>query len=237
MTGRILASFVVVLVVVLVAIVVPLGFIVTGQQHRDFVDAARAAARSLAAVAEEQLDDHASTRALSAVLTSESGRGDRVAVLGRTGAVVAATAPQPAAAVVTAARNGWPIPQPAGRVAVTAHVGGADRAVGTVVLVRDAATVRQRARDLWLVLAGAALAALIVGVAAGWLLGRWIGRPLRSLVTAAHRIGAGHPDARADPTAGPAQVREVASAFNDMADRVRALVRTQQAMTAEVSHQ
>ena len=237
MTRRILAGFLGVLVAVIVAMVVPLGLVVTAQQHRDFVESTRTAARGLAAVAEEQLDDHATSVPLPALLTGASGHGDRVAVLDRNAAIVAASTPPPPARVILAARNRGRIPQPDGRVVVTAPVGDADRSVGTVILVRDAAPVQQRARNLWLALAAAASAALIVGAALGWSLGRWISRPLRSLVTAAHGIGTGHPEARADQTAGPVQVREVAQAFNDMADRVGALVETQRGMTAEVSHQ
>jgi Flp pilus assembly protein TadG len=53
-TRRILAGFIAVLLAVLAAIVVPLGIVVTGQQRRDFRDAARGAARAVAALAEER---------------------------------------------------------------------------------------------------------------------------------------------------------------------------------------
>ena len=65
--------------------------------------------------------------------------------------------------------------------------------------------------------------------------GPWISRPLRSLITAAHGIGTGHPDARADQGTGPRQVREVAQAFNDMASRVSTLLGNQRGMTADYS--
>ena len=120
---------------------------------------------------------------------------------------------------------------------VTAAVGEGANAAGTVILARDSSSLRDRARDLWLALSGAALLALILGALVGWSLGRWITRPLRSLITTAHGIGAGHPHPRVDPSAGPVQVREVAHAFNDMADRIATLLRTQRGMTAEVSHQ
>lgn len=237
MTRRILASFLAVLVVVIVAIIVPLGLIVTAQQRHDFTNSARAAARSLATLAEEQLDDHASLAALPRLLTAATDHGDRVAVLDHAGTVVATTAQPPPGAVVAAVRAGRPRPAAAGQVVVTAAVGDGSRALGTIVLARGTGSLGDRARALWLALSGAALLALVVGAAVGWSLGRWISRPLRSLIAAAHGIGTGHPLARADQSAGPVEVRDVAHAFNDMADRVSTLLGNQRGMTAEVSHQ
>ena len=237
MTRRILASFLAVLVVVITAIIVPLGAIVTAQQRLDFTDSVRAASHSLASLAEEQLADHGSSAALPSRLLAAAGAGDRVAVLDRAGTVVASTAQPPSAATVAAVRAGQSLPDVAGHIVVTAPVGDGAKTVGTIILARDSASLAARTRTLWLVLSGAALFALIIGTAVGWLLGRWISRPLQSLVTAAHGIGTGHPQARADQAEGPIQVREVAHAFNDMADRVSALLGTQRGMTAEVSHQ
>jgi len=236
-TRRILASFLAVLVVVITAIIVPLGVIVTAEQRHDYTDSARAAARGLASLAEEQLDDHASAAALPRQLATSADAGDRVAVLDRAGTVVATTAQQPAAAAVAAVRAGQSIPGVEGYIAVTAPVGGGAKTAGTIILTRDSTRLSDRTRTLWLALSGAALLALIIGTAVGWFLGQWISRPLRSLLTAAHGIGTGHPHARADQGVGPVQVREVAHAFNDMADRVAALLGHQRGMTAEVSHQ
>jgi signal transduction histidine kinase len=88
-----------------------------------------------------------------------------------------------------------------------------------------------------LFLGGAAALALLVGTVVGRLLGRWIGTPLRSLTTAAEGVGDGSVTARADAAVGPPQVREVASAFNAMADRVTSLLDAQAVMIADVSHQ
>ena len=237
MTRRILASFLAVLIVVITAIIVPLGLIVTAQQRHDFTDSARAAARSLASLAEEQLDDHASVAALPRLLSTAVGANDQVAVLDNAGTVVAATAQPPTAAALAALRAGRPVPRGGGRIVVTAAVGDGSKTVGTIVLARNSASLDERVRNLWLALAGAALLALILGAVVGWSLGRWISRPLRSLITAAHGIGIGDSDARADQGAGPVQVREVAQAFNDMARRVSTLLGHQRGMTAEVSHQ
>jgi signal transduction histidine kinase len=237
MTRRILLSFLAVLVVVITAIIVPLGLTVTAQQRRDFTDSARAAARSLASLAEEQLDDRESIATLPRLLSNAAGAGDRVAVLDNTGTVVASTSQPPPAAAVAAVRAGQPVPDMADNIVVTATVGDGSRTVGTIVLARNSTSLDNRIRTLWLALTGAALFALVLGAAVGWSLGRWISSPLRSLISAAHGIGAGHSDARADQNSGPVQVRDVAHAFNDMASRVSTLLRNQRGMTAEVSHQ
>jgi signal transduction histidine kinase len=90
---------------------------------------------------------------------------------------------------------------------------------------------------LWLALVLAAVSALAVGALLAWSIAHWIGRPLTALAGAARSIGAGDTSARADDSAGPRQVRDVASAFNTMATRVASLLDAQRAMTAEVSHQ
>ena len=65
------------------------------------------------------------------------------------------------------------------------------------------------------------------------------GSPRRCAVSSTPRgsVGAGDVAARAEADAGPAQVREVATAFNEMADRVSSLLDAQSMMTADVSHQ
>ena len=237
MTRRILAGFIAVLLAVLAAIVVPLGIVVTGQQRRDFRDAARGAARAVAALAEEQLNDHARSGELASGVARIIGAGDSVEVLDSAGSVVARVGRPIAARVVAAARAGSALPALHDRITVTAAVGDSERTVGLVVLTRGTASTEQRRRSLWLALTGASIAALLIGAGVAASLARWIARPLRSLVSAAREVGEGDLTARADYRIGPPQVRDVAAAFNDMADRVARLLELQRGMTAEVSHQ
>ena len=78
MTGRILAGFVAVLLVVIAAIIVPLGITVTAQQRRDFADSAEIAARTYAGLAEERLDDRTASTALAGMLATAAAHGDRI---------------------------------------------------------------------------------------------------------------------------------------------------------------
>ena len=221
MTRRITAAFLAVLLLVIAAVVVPLGVVETRQLRSDFRTAALTTARSLAAVAEERLDDRHPDPALPGRLARAAQAGDAVMVLDRGGRVVARAGTDSGAE----------------RLRVSAAVGDGNRAVGTVLLARPTASLEHRVRSLWLMLAAAAALALLLGTAVGWALGRWIARPLRDLGHAAQSVGGGRTTARADVEAGPREVREVAAAFNEMADEVIAVVDAQAAMTADVSHQ
>jgi signal transduction histidine kinase len=237
MTGRILAGFLGVLMVVIVAVVVPLGLVVSSQQSSDFRAAVHDADRAVAAVAEEHLDDNAPLAGLHTVVQRFVAGGDRIAVLDAKGRLIAHGGSPIPAAVSAAALDGRPLPNVDGTVAEAIPIGDADRHLGVAVLVRDAGPLENRHAVLWTTLALAGAGTVVVGGVIGWLLGRWITRPLASLVDAAHSIGAGQHTARAADDVGPVQVREVGAAFNDMADRVASLLEVQRGMTADVSHQ
>jgi signal transduction histidine kinase len=236
-TRRILGGFLGVLAIVIVAVVVPLGVIVTGQQVDDFRSGAHNAGQAIGAVAEEHLDDQAPLAGLTTVLSRFAAGGDRVVVLDATGHVFARTKRAVPAAVLSAAKAGRQLPSVPDAVTVSAPVGDRGRLLGVAVLVRGTEPLDHRQAVLWATLATAAGATLVVGALVGISLSRWIGRPLTALAGAAHGIGAGDLAVRADQRAGPPQVRELAGAFNEMADRVATLLEVQRGMTAEVSHQ
>jgi signal transduction histidine kinase len=220
-TRRITAAFLAVLMVVIAAVVVPLGVLETHQLRSDFRTSTRTAAHALAALAEERLDDRHPDPALPGRLAGAAQAGDAVVVLDRAGGVVA--------------RAG--VDRGTERVRVSAAVGDGKRTVGTVVLSRPTASLERQVRTLWSTLAAAVAIALLLGTGVGWALGRWIGRPLQGLGQAAQSVGGGRTGTRADTGAGPREVREVAAAFNQMADEVVAVLDAQAAMTADVSHQ
>lgn len=235
MTRRILAGFLGVLMAVIAAIVVPLGVLLSAQQRDDFRDGTRMTSRAVAAVAEEQLDDH-KPGALTAALTHLAGARDRIVVLDAAGTIIGrAGSPLPASALA-AARTGQPAPSLRDSFLATASVGDT-RAIGLVLIARDISPLEHRQYVLWAWLISAAALALLIGAGVGWALSRWIARPLHSLAGAAHRVGAGQTSARADTASGPPELRALAGSFNTMADRITVLLETQRGMTAEVSHQ
>jgi signal transduction histidine kinase len=236
-TSRIVASFLAVLAAVLVAVVIPLGLIVTAQQVRDFTDQVDRVALTVGALAEDHLDDRAPVGELKRVLDRLAADGYRIAVLDSRGEVVAHAGLTIPAATLRAAAAGAQIPRTDDSLTVATVIGDAGRSLGRVVVAHDATTLEAHRHGLWTLLASAAAGALAFGALIAWLLSRWIARPLTGLARVAHGVGRGAATTRADERSGPAPIRQVATAFNAMSDRVRALLETQRGMTAEVSHQ
>lgn len=79
------------------------------------------------------------------------------------------------------------------------------------------------------------LVLLVVGVSS-WLLARSLTRPLRRLSATAGRLGAGDLSARTGIDRKD-ELGEVATAFDEMADRVTAMVRSEKELLANISHE
>jgi signal transduction histidine kinase len=65
----------------------------------------------------------------------------------------------------------------------------------------------------------------------------WIGKPIAQLEAATRLFGAGDLAARAPTHQGPSDIRQLATEFNTMADRLDELVNAQQAFVADASHE
>jgi signal transduction histidine kinase len=76
---------------------------------------------------------------------------------------------------------------------------------------------------------------IVVGVSS-WLLARTLTRPLRRLSRAANEFGAGHLESRA-ALGQRDELGDVSRAFDEMADRVAALLRAERELLANVSHE
>jgi two-component system, OmpR family, sensor kinase len=78
--------------------------------------------------------------------------------------------------------------------------------------------------------------ALLLGLALAWFLAGTLARPLRNLARTARRVEEGDLEARAEVT-GATEQREVAHAFNDMAERLGLVLAAQREFVANASHQ
>ncbi|MGI8680882.1 MAG: sensor histidine kinase [Mycobacteriales bacterium] len=235
MTRRILASFLAVLLGLLALVVVPLGASLSSQERRDFRHSTDSSARALAAIAEERLGDRAAGRGAGALRLPVEG-GDGVLLLDPQGRQLATEGRPVGGTVVEQVRLGRR-PGLADAAVSAAIVGEAGRLDGTIILVRDTEPLDHRIHELWLGLAAAAAVALAVGALVAGGLARWIGRPLHDLRAVAVRMGEGDVTARTGERLGPKEVRAVATAFDEMADRIGSLLDSQRVMTADVSHQ
>ena len=116
-----------------------------------------------------------------------------------------------------------------------------DRATGAIVGFVETATPRPFGPPpLWRPVLFVIVALVVVAVATRPL-ARRISRPLEQLTAAARRLGGGDLSARVPATAVHArradELTELTRAFNEMAERVERLVRAEQALLANVSHE
>lgn len=107
---------------------------------------------------------------------------------------------------------------------------------GAVVLARtEAAATGAASRLLRRELLALGLA-LLVAVAAGALLARWLAQPLRHAADGARRLATGERDVRLKPT-GPTEVVQVADAVNALAGSLAASEKRQRDFLMSVSHE
>jgi signal transduction histidine kinase len=242
--ARRISLTVIALVVIMVGIVaVPLGLHVANEDRSDFTLQAKAAAATVASVAEERLDDRVDPASLAQVVAVMRRHGDQVAVYQNPGRPIAGNRS------MIGVTSGLVDKALAGRTSVAYPT--SDRllvvtpvlrdespvSIGAVALSRSTEPLDHRISALWMWLALASAAGLAAAVLAASALARWVSRPLSGLEAAAGRLGAGEFDARSPVKAGPREVRRLADNFNVMAGRLDALVSGHQAMMADVSHQ
>jgi signal transduction histidine kinase len=124
-------------------------------------------------------------------------------------------------------------PAPGGQVAVT-RVPSASGPTTVRVYLSDSA-LHSGEIERWLILAGAAVVLILVGVVAGEILTRRIVRPLLETATTATALSSGDTTARA-PIDGPGEVADVGRALNRLADRIDQLIAEERETVADLSH-
>jgi signal transduction histidine kinase len=110
------------------------------------------------------------------------------------------------------------------------------RTIGALEVEQRLDAVSHQIRQDVLALIGVGVLALLLGLGVAWILAGSIARPLRSLGEAARRRASGDTGARA-PERGSREQVEVAREFNEMADRLEAVLESQRAFVADASHQ
>jgi len=239
MTRRLVVALLVFTALVLLITMVPLGLTISARDRTDFANATRGIAQSVATLAEDSFDDP--KRPLPATrLVAAAGKDVWVEVLDRNGQLVVATGPRQDVppSLTAAAHNGTSTSTDAHDDVLAAApviADGTNR--GTVVVSRPDEAVEDRVARLWGVLAIVAAGALLLSVVIAAAAAAWVGRPLRRLGATSQKWSEGSLHERADPTAGPPEVREVATALNAMAARLDTLVHASRAVVADVSHQ
>jgi signal transduction histidine kinase len=107
---------------------------------------------------------------------------------------------------------------------------------GLVQVAVPMAEVTAQTQRFWLSLGLTALLAAAVATMAGWWLAGQLVRPVGRLRDAAARLAAGNLEQRVPP-GGAAEMAQLASAFNEMAERIEASMKAQRVFVANASHE
>ena len=109
--------------------------------------------------------------------------------------------------------------------------------VGAVGIEVPLDRVRAGLPRTYLALGVVGSAALLAGLAIAFALAGSFARPLRRLAASAARLGRGDLGVRTGEVRAPREIREVATSFDEMAERLQATVRAQRRFAGNASHQ
>ena len=254
MRARLVAAFVLVLGVVLVAQNLPLiGYLRdveedrqrTGLERDAFVIAGRAEelleeGRAAGDIALQRLvDDYRSAEGHRVVIVDSLGSAVMISDESAAAGADYSTRPEIGRALTGQIASGRRFSETLGLdlVFVAVPVFSGDDVVGAVRLTSPGSEIDDlvdgRIRGILLVVA----IALVLGVIVALVLAQGISRPLRSLKRSTNQLAGGDLTTRALTAHGPSEVRELATAFNLMADRLGSLVESQRSFAGDASHQ
>lgn len=112
-----------------------------------------------------------------------------------------------------------------------------ERFVGVVRITQDIEQVRSNVRRTTVGLVVVGIAGLAAGLLLAFMLADSLARPLTQLAASARRLGHGELETRAEGVEGAREIRELATSFDEMADRLERTVRAQREFVANASHQ
>ncbi|WP_238016620.1 HAMP domain-containing sensor histidine kinase [Dactylosporangium sp. AC04546] len=210
--------------VVLVAFLVPLALLLRDVAEDRAVTTATNQAQSVAAIV-------ATADPQSLRLAAEQAR---VTVYLPDGSTVGAGAPVTPAVRLAPKRGSFKVAHDGGREIIVAVQGlpGGTAVVRAFVPERD---LRRGVARSWLILALVGVGLLVLGLAVADRLAVMVVRPIRTLAEVSDGLAGGDLDRRA-AAAGPPEVRAVAAALNQLAGRIRDLLRQERERVADLSH-
>jgi signal transduction histidine kinase len=255
MTRRLLASYLTVTLLVLAALMIPLGVTNARSEERELTTKIERDAVALASLAEDTVEGNgANPDALREIAERyREDTGGRVVVVDDTGLAIVDTEPPVAAAEP---RSFASRPEFASALAGDVATGvrhsdtlGADLLYVAVPVARSGVVhgalrvsyptseVHERVLRYWLILAAVAAVVLAVVWIVGLRLARSVAKPLADVERAAAAARAGDLTARAPDDRGPEEVRSLAASFNRTVAALDDHVRSRDAFVADASHQ
>jgi signal transduction histidine kinase len=250
MRRRLFASYLLLLVLVLAALEVPLAITIAGRDTQRLIADRLADATRFATLAEPALRTGEVDTLRSELVTYQEVYGIEAAVVDEDGQLLVASRLgfdlgatkvenqwRRALNGSQAADDGTVWPWRSDPVVIAVPVGSGGAFLGAVVTVSPIGREVGGVRTSWGILAGGGLVALAVGILAVWSFARWTLRPVAKLDAAAHELGAGDYAVRVPVESGPAELRRLAAAFNEMATTVADALERQRAFVSHASHQ
>lgn len=252
MSVRLLASYLALTIVVLVALEVPLAIVDGRTERQDLTAKVERDAYAAASLAEDALQTGTRSAALQSLVVAYWKRtGGRIVIVDRTGRSIAdshrtfpgerlfASRPELAAALKgqTAAgiRTSDTLDQRLLYVAVP--VASAGTVFGAVRITYPTSTLDQRVNRYRYALTAAGLIVLGAAAAVGLLLARSFAQPLRRLEAVAARVGSGELTARAREDDGPPEIQKLAGELNRTTAKLGLLLTSQEQFVADASHE
>lgn len=251
MIRRLLFSYLSLMLLVLLALEVPFGFVYARSELNRFSNTAQLGAVTLAGVCEEKLE-HGLVSDLPDLARGYALRtGSSVVVTDRKGTVLTdtadasavgtdlASAPDIATALGDRPATGISEDLVPGRKVLYATVPGTsnDGAPCVVRSLYSMAPLARKVHATWVVLALVALGALAVAALIGFAFARWITRPLRDLEQATAQLADGRLSNPPAADRGPPELRRLVASFTRTATRLQHLLHAQEAFASEASHQ
>ncbi|MET7420776.1 HAMP domain-containing sensor histidine kinase [Dactylosporangium sp. NPDC005555] len=216
---------------VLLAFLVPLALLLRGVAADRAVSAAMTQAQSLGVLVATA--DPQSLRLAVEQVNVDASRP--ITVYLPDGAVVGPAAGRTPGVSLAARSGSFSVEHPDGREVLVA-VQGLPQGTAVIRVFVPRAELRKGVTRAWLVLALLGVGLLAVGVAVADRLAVMVVRPIRSLAEVSDALAGGDLDRRAPATAGPPEVRAVAAALNQLAARIRDLLRSERERVADLSH-
>lgn len=231
MRRRLILVFLAISTMVAMAFVVPLGFLVRRTAEDRAIDAARADA---AAVVPALVADGTRAQIESAVGATESGRQGRMSVMTWQGWTIGDDVES--ARVDLALETGASaIGGVDGGVEVVVAVASGPGQLSAIRVVVAEGELRRGQWRAWGALAGVGIVLIGISVLVADRLAGTMVKPTQNLAAAARRLGEGDLDARVAAD-GPAELGELASAFNELGSRVGSMLNRERELVAELSH-
>lgn len=250
MTRRLLLSYLTVTAFVLAVLIIPLGSNFARTERARLLSEIERDATVMSSFVEDRLEVNRVV-ALDAIVEAYAARtGARAVLADATGRALADSDPdqQPgedfskrpefaralAGDVAAGSRYSMTLRTDLLYVAVPVASGGRVLGVVRITYAGDALRARILRNWMWLGIIGSAILCAVALV--GWALARSLARPVAHLERATTALAEGHLDERAVEE-GPHELRALARAFNDMAQRLQALITSQHQFVADASHE